>query len=177
MYSQEHVLNTWFTLLTTYCKFDFHISFCASSDLCFFCPSRLFTVFMYMCMIEGCVSCIGRYLGVIPSFPHPSPIYTHRANSSFVVVCSQYTEMLEGNIIAPHKFIRVSLSSHESIPVLCYFDCAGSRMCMLKHHIIIHAHVQYISLQKAMRCMFSLNYVSVESVLPQIKTVSICLCT
>jgi factor associated with neutral sphingomyelinase activation len=50
-------------------------------------------------------------------------------NSSFVVMCSQYTEMLEGSIIAPHKFIR-----------------------------------------KEMRCQFSLSYISVDEVLPQIKT-------
>ena len=42
----------------------------------------------------------------------PSP----RTSSSFVVVCSQYTEMLEGNIVSPHKFVRVSVNS-------CTFLC------------------------------------------------------
>jgi factor associated with neutral sphingomyelinase activation len=50
-------------------------------------------------------------------------------SSSFVVVCSQYTEMLEGNIISPHKFVRTE-----------------------------------------MRCQFSLSYISVDEVLPQIQT-------
>lgn len=88
-----------------------------------------------------------------------------RNSSSFIVVCSQYTEMLEGNMIAPHKFVRVSF-----LPV---YVCTTSS---------IYCHGIYSIFQTEMRCQFSLSYISVDEVLPQILTVSVapwfapCLC-